>query len=119
MKTGAIKSLLITAFALFGFVGIAGAQTRTNCTGRDDSISCTSTPTATHGLIPIGSMVAGHKAKAAGEKQAEVNLVFCQQNPDGKLTDGKTDTDCKTEVARVKATCVVYPKDKICNRLDK
>jgi hypothetical protein len=110
-----MKLLTITVFALFAFVGIAGAQTTTNCTGSGDSVSCTSTPTPEHGLIPIGSMVAGHKAKAAEEKQAEVNLVFCQQNPGGQLTD----MDCKTEIATVKAKCVVSPKEKICKRLDK
>jgi hypothetical protein len=128
-----IMVLLLCAAPAFGQ---QGTTTKTDCDVNDHSINCTSKTTAppptfldqlhktTADLRARQAQAqetnrarqAEAKTKQALENYAEVNMVYCKQNPSGSVTtsEGK-DRPCADELAYEKAFCVVNPAADRCN----
>src|SRR6266571_2514896 len=130
MKIRNMKTLPAVAVfvALFAVPTVKAQTTQTNCNLYGNTANCTSTTTPTYGPDPaamsqagkdmgtaMGNLAAVIRAKKAASQRAKVNIVYCQQNPEGSFTsaDGTTKT-CSEAAKRETAFCAVKPKDKLC-----
>lgn len=126
-----MMALFLCAVPAFG----QQSTTKTDCDVSDHSINCTSktTPPPPTFLDQLHKTTADLRArqaqaqeanrirqadaeaKQALENQAEVNMVYCKQNPSGSVTtsEGK-DRSCTDELAYEKAFCVVNPEADRC-----
>lgn len=132
-----ILALVLCAIPAFG----QQSTTDTNCNVNGQQVNCTSNTTTNipppdpwaNTLSNINNMNknmaanreraearraqarADAEAKHALENHAEVNMVYCKQNPSGSVTttDGK-DRSCADELAYEKAFCVVNPEADRC-----
>jgi len=135
-----MKSTLITiALLLFGSAAF-GQQTttNTNCYVNGQQVDCTSTSTnnsatqaqqaetqrelneaGTNLGAAIGTTIARNKAEHAEEERVLMNIVYCQQNPEGSVTvgQGKLTQSCSVELAKARAVCTVKNKYKFCKVL--
>jgi hypothetical protein len=62
----------------------------------------------------MGNLAAAIRAKKASSERAKVNIVYCQQNPQGSIPTKDGTKTCSEETARAVAFCTVKPKDKMC-----
>jgi hypothetical protein len=125
---------------LFAFLAVgtnAQSTTDTNCTQNGQQINCTSNTTTppdnsaaqaqqqqqaneTGKAVgsAIGGVIAAHKAEKAAEERVTVNVVYCNQNPDGFVfTKDDPKQPCNVEIAKVRAVCTVKPKYSFCKML--
>jgi hypothetical protein len=102
-------------------------QTNTDCTISGNTANCTSTTTPDYSQGFAKSMdqfsksmqdtttnLQGARAARTATLQAEVNIVYCQQNPEGYITTKDGAKPCSEETARVVAFCTIKPKNKLC-----
>ncbi len=104
-------------------VSVMGQSANTTCNTSGPTTNCTSTTnprydddmqSARDGGAGAGSLLAAlalhHKAKKQATEKAEVNYIFCLDNPKSTADN----LSCPVYVAKINAFCEVKTKDNLC-----